>query len=201
MSDKLPCRICATLIVPSTAASNDGMCMPCKGGYRQQIEEGKLRAEEHKRYKASPQAVYWTALVNRVYHSPEGFSGLALAEQHYYAVRVLEGEVYNGGFEQYFSNSSGEHYADTRAGLLELAATHTLTLLEEARGLLFGNQPVPTDRSLRHSCMLTYAEPLDHDCHAALNALDEQFYEDTEQLDERLLQYARDHRLFEMEVD
>lgn len=200
MSEKQPCRVCANLILATTAARNDGLCMPCKGGYRESIENGKLRAEEHKRYIASPQALYWNALVNRVYNTPEGFSGLALAEQHYYAVRVVQGEVYNGGFDQYFGNSSGEHYASACAGLLELGATQTLALLEEARRLLFGTQPVPSDQGLRQLSMPTYADERDLECEAALDALDTQFYLDTEQLDERLQKYAREHRLFEIEA-
>ncbi|MCQ3000775.1 DMP19 family protein [Pseudomonas syringae] len=201
MSEKQPCRVCANLILATTAARNDGMCMPCKGGYRKRIEDGKLRAEEHKRYIVSPRALYWTALVNRVYNTPEGFSGLALAEQRYYAVSALQGEVYNGGFDQYFGNSSGDHFDIACAGLLELGATQTLALLEEARRLLFGIQPVPTDQGLRQLSMPTYADERDLDCEAALDALDNQFYKDAEQLDDRLLKYALEHGLFEKEAD
>lgn len=197
MSEKLPCRSCGNLIAMSTAEKNDGMCMPCKGGYRERIEQSKRRAEEHKKYIASPQALYWEALVDRVYHTPEGFSGLALAEQHYYAVSVLVGEVYNGGFDQYFGNSSGDHYAEACAGLLQLEATQTLALLEKAKRLLFGIQPVPTNQGLRQLSMPTYADQPDLDCEAALDTLDQQFYLDCEQLDERLLRYAGEHRLFE----
>ena len=175
--------------------------MPCKRGYRERIDEGKRWAEERKRYIASPQALYWEALVNRVYNTPEGFSGLALAEQHYYAVSVLQGEVCNGGFDQYFGNSSGEHCANACAGLLELGATQTLALLEEARHLLFGTQPVPSDQGLRQLSMPTYADEPDLECEAALDALDTRFYLDTEHLNERLLKYAREHRLFEMDAD
>ncbi|MGV8346557.1 hypothetical protein ACV330_30360, partial [Pseudomonas aeruginosa] len=40
-----------------------------------------------------PQALYWSALVNRVYDGREGFAGLSPAERSYYAVSVLIGEV------------------------------------------------------------------------------------------------------------
>ncbi len=53
-----------------------------------------------RRYLASPQALYWSALVNRVYDGGEGFAGLSPAERSYYAVSVLSGEVHNGGFDQ-----------------------------------------------------------------------------------------------------
>lgn len=49
--------------------------------------------------------------------------------------------------------------------------------------------------------MPTYADQPDLECEAALDALDTQFYRNSEQLDERLLTYAREHRLFDMEAD
>ena len=114
MTDRLPCRACGHLILPTTAARNDGLCIPCKGGYRQTIEDGKPFHTERRRYLASPQALYWSALVNRVYDGGEGFAGLSPAERSYYAVSVLSGEVHNGGFDQYFGNSSGDQYQAAR---------------------------------------------------------------------------------------
>lgn len=139
MTDRLPCRACGHLILPTTAARNDGLCMPCKGGYRQNIEDGKRFHTERRRYLTSPQALYWSALVNRVYDGRERFAGLSPAERSYYAVSVLSGEVHNGGFDQYFGNSSGDQYQAARAGLRELEAEDALALLERAAALLFGD--------------------------------------------------------------
>lgn len=54
MTQKIPCRICQALILPATAADNEGLCWPCKRGTRKQRELTKaqfLRAnEEHKEY-------------------------------------------------------------------------------------------------------------------------------------------------------
>lgn len=196
MSDKQACNACGNAILASTAARTGGVCMPCKGGYRDSIENGKRFAEERKQYLASPQALYWSALVGRVFRTDQGFTGLALAEQYYYAVSVLSAEVYNGGFEQYFGNSSADHYSSACAGLRELGAVHTLALLQEAKGLLFGTQSVPVEQGERQLCMPTYADEPDTACEAALDALDSRFYLDTEQLDARLLAYARQHELF-----
>ncbi|NER61378.1 DMP19 family protein [Pseudomonas sp. MAFF212428] len=197
MTEKHPCHACANPILASTAIRTGGLCMPCKGGYRENIEHGKQRATERKQYLASPQAQYWSALVNRVYHTEQGFAGLALAEQHYYAVNCLSGEVYNGGFEQYFGNSSADHYLIACAGLRTLGALHTLALLEEARGVLFGAHPVPLDQGERQLRMPTYAPAGDADCEAALDTLDARFYLDSEALDDRLRKHARVHGLFE----
>mgnify|MGYP006169185315 CR=1 FL=1 len=199
MNEKHPCRTCGNLILSTTAARTGGLCMPCKGGYRENIEHGKQRAEQHRQYLASPEALYWSSLVARVHRSDEGFAGLTLAEQHYYAVSVLKGEVYNGGVEQYFGNSSGDFYLHACAGLRELGALQTLALLEEARRVLFGTQPVPLAQGERQLAMPTYADEGDADCEAALDALDTRFYLDTEALDERLLQHALTHGLFSVD--
>ncbi|WNW10053.1 DMP19 family protein [Pseudomonas sp. DTU_2021_1001937_2_SI_NGA_ILE_001] len=196
MSEKIPCRACGNLILPSTAERTQGLCMPCKGGYRENIENGKRFAEERKHYLASPQARYWSALVARVYDGAQGFAGLKPPEQLYYVVSVLVGEVYNGGFDQYFGNSSGDHYQQTCEGLAELGATRTLALLQEARRQLFGDAPVPTDQGERQLQMPTYRDTPDSACEAALDALDRRFYADDEHLAERLYQYALQHRLF-----
>ena len=166
MTDRLPCRACGHLILPTTAARNDGLCIPCKGGYRQNIEDGKRFHTERRRYLASPQALYWSALVNRVYDGGEGFAGLSPAERSYYAVSVLSGEVHNGGFDQYFGNSSGDQYQAARAGLRELEAEDALALLERAAALLFGDGPVPVSQAERQLRMPTWADEPDRDCHA-----------------------------------
>ena len=52
--------VCGNVILASTAARTGGLCMPCKGGYRENIENGKRYAQERKQYLASPQAAYVT---------------------------------------------------------------------------------------------------------------------------------------------
>lgn len=199
MTDRLPCRACGHLILPTTAARNEGLCIPCKGGYRQNIEDGKRFHTERRRYLASPQALYWSALVNRVYDGGEGFAGLSPAERSYYAVSVLSGEVHNGGFDQYFGNSSGDQYQAARAGLRELEAEDALALLERAAALLFGDGPVPVSQAERQLRMPTWADEPDRDCEAALDALDTRFYALADALGERLLAHARHHALFALD--
>ena len=57
---------------------NGGLCKPCKGGYKQQIEDGKKRREQERRYDQSPERLYWLALVKRV-HRGAGFDALEAA--------------------------------------------------------------------------------------------------------------------------
>jgi hypothetical protein len=127
--------------------------MPCKGGYRRSIEAAIIRREEDKQYRASPAWKHWCALVERVHKTPSGFDGLSSEEQKFFAVRILVGEVYNGGFHRYFSNSSGDYYARTAEGLMEMGATESLRLLTEAKKLIFGASPVPRTQAARNAVL------------------------------------------------
>jgi hypothetical protein len=48
MTEKVPCKECQVLILPSTAASNDGLCWPCRRGGRQQFEAAKEAAKQYR---------------------------------------------------------------------------------------------------------------------------------------------------------
>jgi hypothetical protein len=61
-----------------------------------------------------------------------GFDGLDPVEREAIALYWLEAEVMNGGFEQYFSNSSGDSVAEAIRGLGRLSCTATLAILNEA---------------------------------------------------------------------
>lgn len=41
MSDKIPCKECQELILPRTAEKTGGICMACKQGIRESIEQSK----------------------------------------------------------------------------------------------------------------------------------------------------------------
>ena len=65
MSEKVNCIICGTKILSTTAEKNSGLCMPCRGGYRNQIDAGKLYAEKLKQARVSPERKHWEWLVNQ----------------------------------------------------------------------------------------------------------------------------------------
>lgn len=91
----------------------------------------------------------WHEPVRRVYQTSQSFAGLSESEQQYFAVAALDGEVYRGGFESYFFNSSGSYYKQAKAGLETLGATQSLTLLMRARQVLFGFKEVPEETASR----------------------------------------------------
>jgi Domain of unknown function (DUF4375) len=171
--------------------------MPCKGGYRDRIEEGKRRREEEKRFDKSPARLFWLALVRRVHAPGADFRSLSKHEQTYYSVRTLVGEVFNGGFYQFFSNHSGELYAVALDGLLELEANTTYGTTVRAKELLFGGHAVPIDFTARNE-LLPDIELLDvkDDRGLLLDSLETDFYADPDQLDTKLSQFANTHGLY-----
>jgi hypothetical protein len=196
MTERVPCITCGALVLPSTAAETGGLCMPCKGGYRKNIEAGKRRIEEDKKRRDSPPERFWRSLVERVYHTPAGFDGLTRAEQTYYAIRVLRGEVCNGGFQQYFFDS--DHYTLALEGLLEVGATQARTLVLQAKEILFGSQHELPALSARREILLSMLEGNggESDWSQRLEAVEQRFYEDPDQLDERMGAFARKHLLY-----
>lgn len=185
MSDKISCTECGALVLLSTAKRTGGVCMPCKNGNRKNIEQAKeYYQRERELDKTCPFRELWRELVDKVYKQEGGFAALSEAEKTYYAVNTLSGEVYNGGFIQYFDNTDGEHYMYAELGLEILSATHSLRLLRQAKIALFGSAIVPTDQALRWAIIRKHTDEPD------LDALDTEFYKDEDKLGEKLEAYA-----------
>ncbi|MBY6031566.1 DMP19 family protein [Marinobacter daepoensis] len=185
MNEKVPCAECGAAILPGTAERTGGLCMPCKNGNRKNIEQAKAYyRRERELDKTCPFRALWRELVDKVYNREGGFSQLTDDEKLYYAVNVLIGEVYNGGFNQYFDNSAGGHYRHAELGLIQLGATHSLELLRQAKATLFGAADVPGNRAERFAALDQIAEPPN------LKALNDQFYEDPDALEDKLRAFA-----------
>ena len=190
MEGKIACLECNALILIDTAIKNNGLCVPCVKGYRKQIEESKNYYAEDKRYKASEQYAYWINLSHKV-SSVDDLKALHFDEQVYFVVNILIGEVFNGGFDQYFYNSSGDYYAETVRALKELKAFKSLELLENATVELFGSVDIPSDRLLRFDI-------LNSKKNVGSNELDKLFWELPDQLDQKILQFAQLKKLFKL---
>lgn len=195
MSEKVACEACGAMILPSTAEANGGVCMPCKRGDRGNIESAKLRYAERKKAEANPEpaTLHWRWLVNQAYRTPEGFAGLSTENQNYFAAFLLEGEVYNGGFDQYFHNSSANHYADAIRGLREIGAAECCRLLVAAKEVLFDTDDVPGTQDARWS-RIGEITPAQED---RLRELDRLFGKETAGLRELGGQYLRQHGLLD----
>lgn len=173
------------MILPATVGRTGGLCMPCKQGIRGNIEASKRRYEEQKKY--DPYRELWSSLVQRVHKTDEGFEGLSPEERLYFAVGILDGEVHNGGFHQFFWNSSGGYYRYAASGLDELGAGQALELLQRAKEIAFGDKPPPLDWKERRTFLVN------SDSGKRLETLDEldpAFWQESKTLNDKLARFA-----------
>lgn len=163
--------------------------MACKQGIRASMDASREFYQKLKEY--DPHRELWAWLVGKVQADPD-MSTLSDAHRHYFAIGVLEGEVYNGGFDQFFTNSSGAYYALAIEGLEKLKAEASLRLLQDAARLLFGDTSPPSDRQKRWDAMkrVSQAQGSDASNTAKLDALDRMFWADPDKLGERLAAFA-----------
>ncbi|HEX8612415.1 MAG TPA: DUF4375 domain-containing protein [Telluria sp.] len=144
MTERVPCIECGVAILPSTAERTGGLCMPCKGGYRQDIDAARERKALAARVRAGrAEAEHLRAEIELLFETPEVVNGLTHDERTYFSVLMLGLDVFDGGFDQYFWNSSADYYADALRGLKELGAVQARRHLIEAKEVLFGLGPIP----------------------------------------------------------
>jgi len=118
-----------------------------------------------------------------------GFDSLTDAEKNFHYIYWLEAEVNNGGFDQYFFNSAGDHAQDAVGALQAIGANHTAQLLREAMAV-FPEGLAPHDRGLRQEQLLEIGEEGEE----LLNGLDSKFYEYNDNLTVLLVAYVRQHK-------
>jgi hypothetical protein len=196
MPDRIPCSACGANILISTSVKNGGLCMPCKGGYRKDIEDSKIRYAEEKKYRESAEHKYWQWIVDQVHKKENGFAEMSKPDQLYFAINILNGEVYNGGFDQYFHNSSGDFFSHSVEGLRVIGATESLALLLEAREILFGDAKVPSKTGERRSILRSKSEEVQNQENEKLDILDKAFWAAPDKLAERLEQFAKHNDLY-----
>ena len=201
------CSECGAEILTRTAAKTGGRCMPCVQGNRENIEASKRRAAEardsekviqaafarlskKKRVtygdllaEAEPVGLLWQFLASKdLTLLAPGARGLVL-------VQILDDEVHNGGFHQFFSNSSGDYAHETLAGLVEIGAAAAAKVLQEAIRA-FPSKRAPADRGERN-------DQLDQVDAQLLDALDDRYYalrdDGTEDFPALILAYMKRH--------
>ena len=74
---------------------------------------------------------------------------LSEPERILYLVRILEDEVNNGGFAQYFFNSDGNHANETPDAFLAIGAPETAELCRKANSIFGGQLPTEWKERLR----------------------------------------------------
>lgn len=118
----------------------------------------------------------------------EGWEALTDVEKHIYAIRDLDDEVVNGGFAQYYFNSSGDQWNDALSGLKIIGATKRSAILE-ATVAKFGPVPPSADREERQAQLSKIVRKEE----APFQEQDSSWYglEDEEPLEKLMFRYER----------
>ncbi len=111
-----------------------------------------------------------------------GWDRLTPAEKHLLSIRMLDAEVNNGGFAQFFFNSSGDRWPEALAGLEAAGAEQHAALLRAVLERFPGGQPA-TGRDKRQDELSKIARKREDPFHAQ----DEAWYALPDGLLERLL--------------
>ena len=119
----------------------------------------------------------------------EDFEGLNQFEKNVVFILMLQREVNNGGFGQYFFNSAGRYAHEALNGLKEIKAPKIAEMLNQAINA-FPSLPVPKDRQVRELVVSDVSQKV-LDTWSKLN---QEFYQYPENLYELLAEYVKENR-------
>lgn len=191
------CSACGNPMLVRTAERYEGKCVPCAKGYREDLERARVFNEEQERLENEPDFLFWKSLCKRVDNPALGFDSLPAPEKLYFAVCLLEGEIYNGGFDQYFTNSYADYFDYAVRGLEKMNDEVGLELTLKAKRLLFDANEVPK-RQERLDHFETTRILDDPEISRLLNDIDKEFVKNYEEaLSHRLRTFALENGLWE----
>ena len=119
----------------------------------------------------------------------EDLSPLNEWELTVYLVEELQSEVMNGGFDQYFFNSSGDHWEEAVTACETIGAVQTAELLQKATQA-YGCE-LPKNREEREEAIESHAKD---GYEEELDALDSVFYAYEENVDALIFDYCQQHQ-------
>jgi hypothetical protein len=119
----------------------------------------------------------------------DDFSKLKDHQKLFYLNQNLEREINNGGFNQYFCNSSGENAHETILSLKAIGANKTANILQKAIDQ-FPNKTLPKDRDKRTEIVEQIEETADE----VWDNLDQKFYECEDDLNTLNLEYIKKNK-------
>ena len=114
----------------------------------------------------------------------EGWEALTDVEKHICAIQMLNSEVVNGGFTQYYFNSSGNNWEDARDGLKAVGSIELLAILNETIAKFPDHTP-STSRKKRSDQLAKIVKKDD----SAFNDESSRWYKATESLEKLLVLY------------
>jgi len=114
---------------------------------------------------------------------------LTEAQKNFYFNQNLEREINNGGFNQYFYNSSGDFAHETITSLRKIGADKTAVILQKAIDQ-FPDSTVPKDRTNRQEIL----EQIEDTANEVWEQLDQAFYKYEDNLYDLNIEYIKQNR-------
>ncbi len=129
------------------------------------------------------------SILNEKSNYGEDISVLTEGEKVVLFIENLEREVNNGGFDQFFFNSSGNYAHETLKALEQIGSIEIKTLLSKAMAV-WPNNNVPKEQITRREQQLQLSESAQE----KWNTLDEEFYHSQEYIAQLLINYIETHK-------
>jgi hypothetical protein len=117
------------------------------------------------------------------------FKEMNLAEQAVSGTWTLANEVYNGGFMQYFRNTSGEHAREMAATLRAIDADLVAHIVESAIDLIGPGTPWGDEPNY-----FAAMESTPEDVNERIRQLERQLYDELDDLHLKVFRYLSKHR-------
>ena len=121
----------------------------------------------------------------------DNYGKLTEPQKLFYLNQNLEREINNGGFNQYFCNSSGENAHETVLSLKAIGADKTADILQKAIDQ-FPDKKVPKDRDER----IEIVENIEDKATQVWTELDQRFYVYEDDLNTLNIEYVKKHKDF-----
>jgi hypothetical protein len=127
----------------------------------------------------------WLNTVNLNWY--EYILGLPIKQRNTYLLIILENQVYNGGFHQYFVNGYGQFAQEAITALVEVGANKKSLLLQDAFDMVRTNDD--TDFKLELLAKKINILFVKDDLFVPFDVLDNKYYECEEDINELLSNY------------
>lgn len=124
-------------------------------------------------------------IIGKKIPAKDNFSNLNEFEKTFIYIDVLEDNVTNGGFIQFFFNSSGQFAHEVFHAYLEIKAEKTIDILTKAI-YLFPEMPVPKNLRIRQQILMEKDSNID-----LWDTLDTEFYKYEDNIIQLTLNYVR----------
>jgi hypothetical protein len=118
----------------------------------------------------------------------EDLNELTAAQKYFLFIENLEREVNNGGFHQFFFNSSGDHAHETLKALKAIGAFNTANIVEKSISP-WPNNKVPTNRQERQQRL----EEIEEIGNPIWDQCDLEFFKYEEKIGTLLLKFVREN--------